>query len=104
MLTGEKHRADSDPRSQDLRERHFHSRLWHCCFGRGGGWYHGWLRRRSREDSRDLSVEPRRQQLFHFGHAEYHYGLHRRGDGKRPNRQRKWIARSSPLRIFTIIA
>src|SRR5579864_2814837 len=78
MFAGQKHRADSDSRGQDVREHNFHPRLWDRVVGRSRGrnrtqprWFFG------RHASR-FSAGAKRQQLLHAEHAGHAPGLHRR--------------------------
>src|ERR1700686_3344259 len=80
MLTGQKHRADSDSRSQDVREYHLHPGLWNRLPGRNRSWYSTQSRRLSRQDTGWFSAGTTRQQLLHSEHAEHASGLHRRRD------------------------
>src|SRR5258708_5970089 len=75
MFTGQKHRANSDSRGQDVREYHLHPGFWDGSFGRGRGgnrsrrW--GLLRRVTRW----LFFGARRKQLLHAAHVEHASGL-----------------------------
>src|ERR1700686_960262 len=80
MFTGEKHRADSDSRSQDVREYHLYPGLWDRLLGRSRGRYPTQSRWLFRQDAGWFSAGARRKQLLHSEHAERASGLHRRRD------------------------
>src|SRR6266576_2859280 len=104
MLTGEKYRADSDSRSQDVREHHFHSGLWDRCFGRDRS-RHYVRQRRSGGNSGEFTGGAERQQLLHSEHAEHAFGMHRRRDYHRRKRHCQWITRSRTLaKIVPLLA
>jgi CHAT domain-containing protein len=75
MLTGQKHRPDSDSRSQDVREYHLHSELWDCGIGRNRGWRRTQPQRPSAQNR--LFVGAKRQQLLQLENAGHASGLSR---------------------------
>src|SRR5208283_2481086 len=77
MLTGEKHRTDSDSRGQDVRESHLHPELWDRSLGRTGSRHRAWPWQLHRDGTK-------RQQLFHSEYAEHETGL----SGWRASRRR----------------
>src|SRR5580658_2066179 len=93
MFAGQKdHVAGQDSRSQDVRERHLYSRLWHRLFGRARSRRQKRPQRLSAPERRWSTTAARRQQLLHPEHAGHTAGLPgwragkwSRGFGQRPN-------------------
>src|ERR1035437_3567362 len=93
MFTDQKHRADSDSGSQDVRKYHFHSGLWDRVVSRSGSW-HRTLRCVVRQDREGFCAEAGRQQLLQPAHAEHASGVYRRRDGDGGNGPGQWTTRS----------
>src|SRR5580704_10066361 len=77
MFAGQKHRSDSDSRSQDLREYHFHPGFWNRVLSRSRSRDRSRLRRLFGEIGNWFSTGATRQQLLRSGHAKHASGLHR---------------------------
>src|SRR4030081_2252627 len=105
MFTGQKHRADSDSRGQDVREFDLHPRFRDGCFGRSRGGHRirrWWLLQRV---TRWLSVGAERRQLLHSEHAEHASGLPTGRDDGSCNGYSQWphtsVASALSLLILT---
>src|SRR5580658_84429 len=98
MFTGQEHRADSDPRGEDVRESHLHPELWHRGLGRtrsrrvAQSW---WL---FREYARWFFGRPEQQHLLYSEHDEDASRLPHGRTTERPGCQRQWIEGSGKVR------
>ena len=93
MHVGEKHRADSDPRSGGVREHDLHPGLWDRIFGGDRNWRQTAAQQLFRDDSHERGVGTERQQLFQAEHVHDETGVPNFRYHQRPNHAVQWARR-----------
>src|ERR1017187_430862 len=96
MLIGQQDQAaESDPWSQDVRERDFHSGLWHLCFGGSRSWHSQRPRRLQAPEERRCAAAATQQHLLQARHVRHASGL--RGWREWEGRRRFWQRQHSSV-------